>query len=62
MNQRLHKLCTNHSYYVTMNSLQSAHISITPPDLFDIPELTELQELPEEKFNLDEYISGNYDY
>ena len=45
-----------------MNSLQSSHIAITPPDLFDIPELTELQELPEEKFNLDEYISGNYDY
>ena len=45
-----------------MNSLQSAHISIAPPDLFGIPELTELRELPEEKFNLDEYLSGNYDY
>jgi hypothetical protein len=35
-------------------------IQDTPGEIFDIPELRDLEE--ENKFNLNDYINGNYDY
>jgi len=35
-------------------------IQDSPGEIFDIPELRELDE--ENKFNLNDYINGNYDY
>ena len=37
-----------------------AEIQDAPGEIFDIPELRELDE--ENKFNLNEYINGNIDY
>jgi len=37
-----------------------SEIQDAPGEIFDIPELRDLDE--ENKFNLNEYINGNYDY
>jgi hypothetical protein len=37
-----------------------SEIQDAPGEIFDIPELRELDE--ENKFNLNDYINGNYDY
>jgi hypothetical protein len=37
-----------------------SEIADAPGEIFDIPELRELEE--ENKFNLNDYINGNYDY
>jgi hypothetical protein len=36
-----------------------SEIQDAPGEIFDIPELRDLEE---EKFNVNEYINGNYDY
>ena len=36
-----------------------SEIQDAPGEIFDIPELRELED---EKFNLNDYINGNYDY
>jgi hypothetical protein len=37
-----------------------SEIQDAPGEIFDIPELRDLEE--ENKFNLNDYINGNYDY
>jgi hypothetical protein len=37
-----------------------SEIQDAPGEIFDIPELRDLDE--ENKFNLNEYLNGNYDY
>jgi hypothetical protein len=37
-----------------------SEIQDAPGEIFDIPELRDLDE--ENKFNLNDYINGNYDY
>jgi hypothetical protein len=36
-----------------------SEIQDAPGEIFDIPELRDLEE---EKFNVNEYLNGNYDY
>ncbi len=45
-----------------MNNTMWEEINDSQGEIFDLPELTELKELPEERFNFDQYINSNIDY